>query len=48
MKRREERLDAILDQMRESSTEHSLKRLLNLAYEQLDVIKRGLDPHTDL
>lgn len=40
-KKREEKLDAILDQMRESSSERDLKRLLQYAITQLENIKKG-------
>lgn len=40
-KRREEKLDQILDQMRESSSEKDLKRLLSNVALQLEAIKRG-------
>lgn len=39
--KREEKLDSILDQMRESSTEKDLKRLMTNVGLQLDAIKRG-------
>lgn len=40
-KKREEKLDSILDQIREASTEKDLKRLLTNVGMQLDAIKRG-------
>lgn len=39
--KREEKLDSILDQMRESSSEKDLKRLMTNVGLQLDAIKRG-------
>lgn len=39
--KKEEKLDAILDQMRESSNEKDLKRLLQYVLGQLDTIKEG-------
>lgn len=39
--KREEKLDSILDQMRESSTEKDLRRLLSNVSVQLESIKRG-------
>jgi hypothetical protein len=40
-KKREEKLDSILDQMRESSSEKDLKRLMGNVNLQLEAIKRG-------
>ena len=40
-KKREEKLDSILDQMREASTEKDLKRLMGNVHLQLEAIKRG-------
>jgi hypothetical protein len=39
--KKEEKLDAILDQMRESSNEKDLKRLLQYTLSQLETIKEG-------
>lgn len=45
--RREEKLDLILDQMRESSSEKDLKRLLTNVNMQLDAIKKGYQTFHD-
>lgn len=47
LKKREEKLDQILDQMRESSSEKDLKRLLSNVSLQLDAIKRGYHSFRD-
>lgn len=47
LKKREEKLDQILDQMRESSTEKDLKRLLGNVSLQLDAIQRGYHTFRD-
>lgn len=45
--KREEKLDSILDQMRESSSEKDLKRLLSNVSMQLEAIKRGYETFHD-